>query len=48
LDLLQSGAARTISTLNKYRGSWNIRHNKEAVTITTETRQETYGESASV
>jgi hypothetical protein len=47
LDLAQSGAARTIGTLNKYRGSFTILRNKEAVTITTETAQETYTESAS-
>lgn len=45
LILDASGAARTISTLNKYRGSATIRHNKEAVTITTETRQDSYVES---
>ena len=46
LDCLQSAVSRTISTLNKYRGNWNILHNKEAVTITAETRQETYNEGA--
>lgn len=47
LDLQKSGAARTISTLNKYRGAWSILRNKEAVTITTETPQDSYLESAS-
>jgi hypothetical protein len=47
LDCQKSGAARTISTLNKYRGSWTIMRNKEAVTVTTETVQDTYTESAS-
>lgn len=47
LDLLKSGAARTIGTLNKYRGSSTVRGNKEAVTITTETKQETFNESIS-
>lgn len=47
LDLQKSGAARTISTLNKYRGSSQVLHNKEAVTITTESRQETYTEAIS-
>jgi hypothetical protein len=48
LDCLKSGAARTISTLNKYRGAWTFLRNKEAVTITTETPQDSYTESASV
>ncbi len=47
LDLQQSGAARTISTLNKYRGNYQILRNKEAVTITTETAQDTYVETVS-
>lgn len=47
LDLRQSGVARTISTLNKYAGSSRIIRNKEAVTITTETPQDTYTESIS-
>lgn len=47
LDLRQSGAARTISTLNKYSGSSRVIRNKEAVTITTETPQDTYTESIS-
>lgn len=46
--LNRSGAARTISTLNKYRGNWQIYRNKEAVTITTETPQDTFVETASV
>lgn len=37
LDELQSGAARTISTINLYAGSATILRNKEAVTHTTET-----------
>lgn len=45
LDLQQSGAARTIGTLNKYAGTYRILRNKEAVTITTETPQDTYSES---
>lgn len=48
LDLRKSGAARTITTLNKYRGNYQVYHNKEAVTITTETRQDTYTETASI
>lgn len=47
LDCQQSGAARTISTLNKYRGSSQILRNKEAVTVTTETAQDSYIESIS-
>lgn len=34
-DEMQSGAARTISTMNYYRGPWTIMRNKEAVTHTT-------------
>lgn len=45
LDEQKSGATRTISTLNKYRGSWQILRNKEAVTHTTETPQDSYTES---
>lgn len=37
LDEQQSGAARTISTLNLYAGSSEVLRNKEAVTHTTET-----------
>lgn len=48
LDLSKSGAARTITTLNKYRGNWQIYRNKEAVTITTETPQDTFIETATV
>jgi hypothetical protein len=47
LDLQKSGAARTITTLNKYRGSSRIIRNKEAVTITTEAVQDTYNETIS-
>jgi hypothetical protein len=47
LDLQKSGATRTISTLNKYRGTWQLLRNKEAVTITTETPQDTYVETTS-
>jgi hypothetical protein len=46
-DMQQSGAARTLSTFNKYRGSLQILHNKEAVTVTTETRNDTYAETVS-
>lgn len=45
LDEQKSGATRTISTLNKYRGSWQILRNKESVTHTTETPQDSYTES---
>jgi hypothetical protein len=45
LDEQKSGATRTISTLNKYRGSWQILRNKEAVTHTTETPQDSYTEA---
>ena len=45
LDLQKSGAARTITALNKYRGDWELRRNKEAVTITAETAQDTYVET---
>lgn len=48
LELNKSGAARTISTLNKYRGNWQIYRNKEAVTITTEAPQDTFIETATV
>lgn len=47
VDEQKSGAARTISTLNKYRGSSIIRRNKEAVTHTAETTQESYTETIS-
>lgn len=47
LDEQSSGAARTISTINYYRGSWTERRNKEAVTHTTETTQESFIKSAS-
>jgi hypothetical protein len=46
-DQIQSGAARTLGTLNKYRGSYTIKRNKEAVTTTTEVQQDTYSESIS-
>lgn len=46
LDLQKSGAARAITTLNKYRGQWQILRNKEAVTVTTESAQDTYTENA--
>jgi len=39
-DEMQSGAARTISTRNIYRGSGNIFRNKEAVTVTSDVIQE--------
>lgn len=44
-DMQQSGDARTVSTLNKHRGTYRILRNKEAVTITTETPQDSYTES---
>lgn len=47
LDCQQSGSARAITTLNKYAGSTTILRNKEAVTITTETPQDSYTESIS-
>lgn len=40
LETNHSGAARTISTLNIYNGSGSIPYNKEAVTITTLTIQD--------
>lgn len=43
-DEQQSGAARTVGTRNKYRGSGRILRNKEAVTVTTEVTQESYTE----
>lgn len=46
LDERQSGVARTISTLNKYSGNWQIYRNKEAVTHTTETYQDSFTETA--
>lgn len=42
LDEIQNGIARTISTLNLYRGVSNIYWNKEAVTHTTITPQESF------
>lgn len=45
LDCTQSGAARTITTLNKYLGNYSILRNKEAVTITSDVPQESYSES---
>lgn len=45
LDMLKSAATRTLSTLNKYSGSSQILRNKEAVTITTETPQDSYSET---
>jgi hypothetical protein len=38
-------ATRTVGTLNKYRGSWTINRNKEAVTHTTVTDQDSYTQS---
>ena len=40
LDQTRSGATRTISTLNLYRGSYKVMRNKEAVTHTAEAVQE--------
>lgn len=37
LNEILSGIARTISTINFYRGNWTVLRNKEAVTHTTET-----------
>jgi hypothetical protein len=48
LDMQKSGAARTLSTLNKFPGSLTIRRNKEAVTITAEAPQASYTENISV
>jgi hypothetical protein len=48
LDEQKSGAARTITALNKYRGNYQILRNKEAVTHTAETPQDSYNESVSV
>jgi hypothetical protein len=45
LDLRQSGAEREIGTLNKHYGSYSIRRNKEAVTIVTETYNDTVDEA---
>lgn len=42
LDCTRSGAARTISTLNIHQCSGSILKNKEAVTITTESPQDSY------
>lgn len=36
LNEIMSGIARTISTINFYRGNWTVLRNKEAVTHTTE------------
>lgn len=47
LDMQQSGAARTVTNLNKHRGNYRILRNKEAVTITTEAPQDSYIESVS-
>jgi hypothetical protein len=47
LDMKQSGATRTLSTLNKYAGNYRVIRNKEAVTITTETANDSYSESVS-
>lgn len=47
-DMQKSGAARTLTTLNKYPGSLVIYRNKEAVTITTEAPQASYTESVNI
>jgi hypothetical protein len=47
LDEKQSGAARTIGTLNLYAASATIRRNKEAVTHTTETTNDSLNISIS-
>lgn len=47
LDMQKSGAARTLSTFSKFAGNYQVLRNKEAVTITTETVNDTYSESIS-
>lgn len=44
---LAGNATRTIGTVNKYRGSWTINRNKEAVTHTATTDQDSYKQSGS-
>lgn len=45
LNELAGNATRTLSTVNKYRGSWSLMRNKEAVTHTTITDQDSYTQS---
>jgi hypothetical protein len=45
LNLRASMAARTLSTLNRYQNGGQIIHNKEAVTITTNTLQDSFTET---
>lgn len=45
LDMRASNAARTLGTLNRYFNGGIIRHNKEAVTITTNTMQDSFVEN---
>ena len=45
LNELAGNATRTISQMSKYRGNWTIRRNKEAVTHTTITDQDSYTQS---
>ena len=47
LDLRQSGAARAITSLHKYRGEWELLRNKEAVNIAAEVAEHSYVESGS-
>lgn len=46
-DEMQSGAARTIATLNTYAGSWTIKRNKEAVAHTAEVTNDSLNLSGS-
>jgi hypothetical protein len=47
LNCRATNVARTIGTLNKYSGNYRIARNKEAVTVTTETIQDSYTEAIS-
>ncbi len=44
---LAGNATRTIAAVNKYRGSWTINRNKEAVAHTAVTDQDSYSQSGS-
>lgn len=46
-DERASNIARTIAAFNKFRGSYQIHRNKEAVTHTAETAQQSYSEAVS-
>lgn len=48
LDMRASNAARTLGTLNRYANGGRIIHNKEAVTITTNTMQDSFVETIGV